>query len=252
MTVLAFEGTYPILYRDFGLPTGSRHTTGYIARPDRTGSFPLIIVLAGIDGITPSVKDLCRKLARHGFAAVAPDLTRGAHPGRDAASGALFAMYAAISDRRVMADIDQAIAFVAEDDAEWAVDGPAGLIGIDIGGRFAIIHAAHRRGIGALAVASAPLAGDEDRDHPVADALGMLAMPVLGLFGDEDELIPPQGVDAAQQLNPHGQWILYQGVGHDFLDEDSDQYNAGAAGDAFQRILALMTAHLPAPVVPAG
>ncbi len=252
MTVLAFEGTYPILYRDFGLPTGSAYTEGYIARPDRTGSYPLIFVLAGLDGITPTIKDICRRLARHGYAAVAPDLTRGNHPGRGASEAALFATYAGISDRRAMADIEQAYWFVTEDDSDWTVDGPAGIVGIDIGGRFGIIHAANRPGVAALAVAYTPLAGDEDRDHSVADALGRLVMPVLGLYGDSDPLVPAESVDAAQHLNPHGQWILYQGVGHDFLDEDSPSYDAGAAGDAFQRIVGLMRAHLPQPVLPEG
>jgi carboxymethylenebutenolidase len=252
MTVLAFEGTYSILYRDFGFPTGSGYTRGYIARPDQTGAFPLVVVLAGIDGITPSLKDLCRRLARHGFATVAPDLTRGTHPGKNAPDDELFASYAAIGDRRAMADIAQAIAFIFEDDAEWAVEGPVGMIGIDTGGRFAMTYAAHRGGVGALVVAYTPLAGDDDREHPVAETLPLITAPTVGLFGDSDDLIPSEGVDAAQQLNPHGQWILYEGVGHAFLDDDRESYHPGASSDALARILAMMRTHLPQPVIPSG
>ena len=248
MTVLAFEGTYSILYRDFGLPTGSGYTRGYIARPDAKGEFPLVIVLSGIDGITASLKAMCRSLARNGFAAVAPDLTRGAHPGKDAADAELFASYAAIPDRRAMADISQAIEFVFEDDAEWAVEGPVGMVGIDTGGRFAITYTALRGGVGALAVAYTPLAGDDDREHPVADTLPLVGAPTLGLFGADDDLIPAEGVDAAQQLNPHGQWILYEGVGHAFLDDDADTYHSGAASDAMARLLSLLRTNLPQPV----
>ena len=119
------------------------------------------------------------------------------------------------------------------------------MIGIDVGGQFAITFAAHRRRlVGALCVAYTPLAGDEDRELRVADALEMLPMAVLGLYGADDELVPVESVDEAQRRNPHGKWILYEGVGHDYLDDDSDSYHAGAAGDTLARLLALLAATL--------
>ncbi len=245
MTVLPFEGTYPILYREFDLPSGSGLTTGYLARPDQYGEFPVVIVLAGIDGITPSLKDLCRQLARHGFSAVAPDLTRGDHPGEDASLEAKIAAYQAIPDRRALADIDDTYWFCMQDDADWALDGPAGVFGVDTGGRFALLYAATRDHVAAVSVAYAPLGGDDERDYSVADALRSMRLPVLGLYGDQDELIPVESVDAAQQLNPHGRWLLYQGVGHEFLDADDAAYHDSAAKDALHRLYGWMESQLP-------
>ena len=58
-------------------------------------------------------------------------------------------------------------------------------------------------------------------------------------------LVPVEGVDEAQALNGHGVWIRYENVGHDFLDDDSDSYDSGAASDAMARILATLAATLP-------
>lgn len=247
MAVQPHEGSFNILYRDFDFPAGTGFAPGYMARPDQSGSFPLLVILAGIDGIRPYLKAMCRGLARHGFAVIAPDLSRGTHPGIHASIEAQIASYNRLSDRRAMADVDAAIRFAVNDDAGWADPGPHGLVGIDLGGRLAIVYGAHHPEVGALTVAYAPLAGDEDRDYPVAEVLGSLAMPVLGLYGDADVLVPAEGVDAAQQMNPHGQWLLYEGVGHGFLDDDAATYHGGAAADGLARIVALMSTHLAVP-----
>lgn len=245
MAVLQHEGTIEILYRDFAMPSGAGFTTGYLSRPDRIGDYPLVVLLPPLRGITPFVKDLARRLARNGYAVLVPDLTRGAHPGPEAPFDDLIATYNGIRDRRVLADIDDAVAFALADPAGWARPGKIGLVGIDVGGRFAITYAAHRRrSVGVLCVAYAPLAGDEHRALPVVEALEMLAMPVLGLYGEEDHLVPAAGVDEAQRLNPHGRWILYEGVGHDYLDDDTDSYHHAATGDTLARLLRLLAATL--------
>ncbi len=245
MAVMAHEGSLEILYRDYPYPTGSGFTTGYLARPDRIGLYPVVVLLPGLQGITPAIKDTARRLARHGYSTLVPDLTRGRHPGPRASFEELVRAYDAIDDRRAMADVDDAVAWAVNDDADWAREGRYGVFGIDVGGRFALTYAAHRQAeVGALVVAYAPLAGDEHRQLQVADALEMLPMPVLGLYGAEDELVPADGVDEAQRRNPHGTWIRYEGVGHDFLDDDADTYHGGAAADAMARVLALFDAVL--------
>ena len=84
MSVLKGEGKVPILFGSSSIAAGSVIHRGYLARPDLTGEWPTIIVLAGAWGVTSSIKDICRRLARHGFAVVAPDLYVGAAPPRSA------------------------------------------------------------------------------------------------------------------------------------------------------------------------
>jgi carboxymethylenebutenolidase len=247
VVVLAHEGTLEILYRDYPMPTGAGFTTGYMSRPDRIGQYPVVVLLAGLSGITPAIKDLARRFARNGYSVLVPDTTRGTHPGYDATFAEKVHSYDETPDRRVRVDIDDAIDWAVIDSADWAADGPVGVVGVDIGGRFAINYAAHRPDrVAALCVAYPPLAGDEDRGLQVVDALEMLPMAVLGLFGADDTLVPAAGADEAQRLNAHGRWILYEGVGHDFLDDNSDGYHSGAASDATARILATLEATLKA------
>ena len=245
MVVLKHEGSIEILYRDYPMPTGAGFTTGYLSRPDRIGEYPVVVVLPGLRGITPAIKDMARRFARHGFSTLVPDLTRGEHPGVDGSFESQVGAYDRMEDRRALVDIDRAVGWAVNDSARWAREGAIGLVGLDLGGRTAITYAAHRQSqVAALCVAYAPLAGAEDRALPVVEALEMLPMSVLGLYGADDELVPAEGVDEAQSINSHGVWIRYEGVGHDFLDDDTDSYHSGAASDAMARILATLAATL--------
>lgn len=109
--------------------------------------------------------------------------------------------------------------------------------------------AALRRWVGPVAVLYTPLNGDEHRSYPVAGQLERLAGPVLGIYAALDDTIPPESVDAAQGKNPHGQWLLYEGVGYGFVNENHPNYNELASNDALARLAAFFSAALPNPQV---
>lgn len=58
-------------------------------------------------------------------------------------------------------------------------------------------------------------------------------------------------MDEAQRRNANGTWLLYEGVGHGFLDLNADGYDQAAADDAMNRVVEFFTTNLPAaaPVV---
>lgn len=236
LAVLAHEGTYPILYGSWPIPVGAQHRLGYIARPDEAGRFPVVFVIQDINGLNSFEKDLCRRLARRGFAAVALDLYRN---GDDPIES-----YSRLTDARALADLDELHEFVVSDDVDWNVSGDVGILGTDVGGRFGLIAAANRDWVKSLVVAYTPLTGDEDRDEQVASYLDHLPVPVLGLYGADDELIAAETVDEAQRRNEHGQWLLYAEAGHAFLDIDHAGFVQAAADDAFARIAAFFEATL--------
>lgn len=241
MAVLSHEGTYPVLFGSCPIPVGAKHRNGYLARPDEAGSFPVVIVVPGLEGMGSFEKDLCRRLARSGFAALTLDMYRRADDP--------LAAYNELTDTRAVTDIDELHEFIASDDVDWNVSDHVGMLGADVGGRFAIIKAATREWVDALAVCYAPLTGDEEREFQVAGYLDHLPVPVLGLYGAEDDLIATTTVDEAQRRNEHGQWLLYEGMGHGFLDVDAGGFDQGAADDAFARIVAFFSATLPSPQV---
>jgi len=240
MAVLSHEGTHPIMYGSWPLPIGSGLRTGYLARPDSAGEFPVVLVLPTLAGLTGFEKDLCRLFARSGVVAIAIDFYRqGGDP---------LQAYNDLSDARALTDIDEVHEFVDSNDVAWAVSGDVGILGVDVGGRFAIAAAASRSWVTAISVAYTPLTGDDDREFQVADYLDHLPVPVLGLYGAEDELIDVATVDEAQRRNEHGLWILYDGAGHGFLDVDGDLYHTDSAADAGARLIDFFKTSLPKAV----
>jgi carboxymethylenebutenolidase len=241
VAVLAHEGTYPILYGTWPIPVGARHRNGYIARPDEAGRFPVVFVIHGLEGLTGFEKDLCRRLAREGFAALSIDLY--------GSEGEPLDLYSSTSDDDALFVLDELHQFVVSDDVGWNVDDRVGILGTDVGGRFGLIKAATRDWVRSLVIAYTPLTGDDDREHQVADYLDHLPIPVLALYGTDDELIDPSTVDEGQRRNEHGQWLLYEGARHGFLDVDGDNYDESAADDAMARILAFFKATLAPPEI---
>lgn len=251
MAVLPHEGTYPILYGPFAVPVGSGYRRSYLARPDQAGRFPVVVVLHDLDGLDAHEKDLCRRLARQGFAAICLELYEpspsGTPPERRTERG--LEGYHRLDDATVLADLDETVEFLASDDVEWAFPSPIGLFAIDVGGRLAVMVAAHRSYVGSLAIAYAPLTGDEERRFPVAKMLDHLGCPVLAIYGEKDELIPTETVDEAQRRNPAGRWLLFEGAGHGFLDASSPAFQPAAADDALARVVAHLRSSLPMPVL---
>ncbi len=237
LAVLAHEGIYSIMYGSWPIPVGTAHRTGYIARPDEAGRFPVVIVVPDLNGLNSFEKDLCRQFARSGIAAVAIDLYRS--------DGDALEAYNQLSDTRALTDLDETYEFVVSDDVAWNAGEKVGLLGLDVGGRFALAKAARTPWVASLACVGTPLTGDENREIKVADHLAHLPVPVLAMYGAEDELVAASTVDEAQTRNAHGQWLLYEGAGHGFLDPSAEGYDASAAGDAVQRMIAFFKATLP-------
>ena len=250
------------MYGTFRVPVGSGYRPGYLARPDEAGRFPVVLAFPGLGGLRSYQKELCRRLARRGFACLAVDLypsqnSGSGGPGEDGQmnegpmnegpmNGGL-AAYASQSDQAIASDIDEAHEFLESEDVFWAIPDRCGVLGVDVGGRFAVIAAATRPWARAAVVISTPLTGDENREFQVADMLDHLAVPMLGLYGSADQLIAPETVDSAQDRNQTGQWLLYDGAGHDFIDDSSPEYDPGAAGDAESRITQFFQSTLPKP-----
>lgn len=243
LAVLPHEGTYPVMYGTYSTPAGSTYRSDYLARPDAVGRFPTVLIMADEGPISSHIKSLSRFLARRGIAALALNLAPD-RPGRfengTGPSG---------TDVDVLAHLDDTYRFLTDQDLGWTLAEPMGVLGIGSGGRLALMAASLREWVGPVALLYGHLRGDEHRRHPAVRQLERLGGPVLGIYAADDEHIPAASVDSAQTDNPSGQWLLYQGVGHGFVDENHPNYDEGAAGDALARLAGFFTAGLPAPRV---
>jgi len=216
LSVLAHEGTYPILYGSHAVPVGIGHRPGYLARPDQAGRFPTVLVLPG-SGLTSHHKDLSRRLARNGWATLAIDLPL---PLGDA----IFA-------------VDEAHEFVLVN--EWAIGGHVGVLGLGSGGRPGLVFAAGQPAVRAVGLVSTPLEDDEQ----VEVSLPRIAVPVLGLYGAEE----PPGSRIGDVDMETGTFVVYQGVGSEFMDDGASGYDPAAAADAYRRLIEFFRQTLPSP-----
>lgn len=242
MAVLPHEGTFSIMYGSYPVPVGSGYCAGYLARPDRAGRYPVVVLVPDLDGFTAHEKHVARRLARRGLAVLGVDFYGRRPAGREAALSA----YHRLDDGHALRLLDEAHEFLASPDVTWTNADRVGVLGLEIGGRFALSAAARRPWVGAAAVVGTPLTGDEDRRHPVAGLLEHLPVPVLGLYGADDQLVAVETVDEAQARNAAGTWLLYTGARHGFLDETGDDFSADAAEDALARLAEFFLARLPA------
>lgn len=242
VAVLPHEGTYSVMYAPLAVSVGAGYRRGYLARPDQAGRFPTVILTPDLDGLGAHEKHVARRLARHGVAVLAVDLYVEPPADRDQALVA----YHRLTDGEAMRTIDETFDYLRSEDIDWAQTDRLGLLGLDVGGRFSLISAAHRSWVGAAAAVSTPLTGDEERQFQVADLLEHIAVPVLGLYGAEGDLVDVESVDEAQNRNSTGQWLLYDDAGHAFLDEVGDDYHEASSEEALARLAEFFTTHLPA------
>lgn len=227
------------MYGGLPISVGTGYRPGYLARPDKAGRFPVVILVPDVDGLTAHGKHIARRIARRGVAVVAVDLYV-ADRTRDALEA-----YHDLDDSEAVRVLDEVQEYLSSDDIDWAHSSRVGVLGLEVGGRFALIQAAHRPWVASAAVVYAPLTGDEERRYQVADMLDHLAPPILGIYAAEDELIDPGTVDEAQNRNASGNWLLYERVGHGFLDDGGTNYDQGSAEDVIQRLVDFFLATLP-------
>ena len=229
MSVLKGEGRVPILYGGTRLPTAPYRDL-YLARPDLAGRYPAVVVVHGDTGLTPGVRDLCRRLARYELAVAAPDLYWGTGPGR------LSDLPAPQRHADVMAVVD---AF-RHAWSEWARPGRLGAVGLGSGGdtaaRLATVENA------ALVLLGGPF-------HHLGGTLAGRRGPLLGLVAGTEE----GTADAVRSLRATaggGEWAVYRDTGRAFYDDGSPDYAAAAAEDALERMVSFFDRHLATPSPP--
>ncbi len=241
------SGPIEIPARD--LPSGEADIIpGYAARPLGNGPFPTILVVQEIFGVHEHIRDLCRRLAKAGYLAVAPELyARQGDPASIASIQAILStILPKIADSQVLADLDAG--------ADWAAShggDPArlGITGFCWGGRIAWLYAAHAPGLKAAVAwygkVTGPITPMTPR-HPV-DVAGALKAPVLGLYGGADQSIPLDTVEHARQVASAGSMPVeiqvYPDAPHAFCADCRSSYREGPAKDGWRRMLAWFAGH---------
>lgn len=230
----------------------------YVARPDGAGPFPVVIVVSEIFGVHEYIRDVCRRLARAGYAAIAPAFfVRVEDPAPLADMSRIQQIVGAAGYEQVMGDIAATLDWASSQ--LWADTGKVGITGFCWGGkvvwqaaaRFAAIDAGVAwYGRLAPAATATPEQAAAGSPWPV-DLAADLKGPVLGLYGEADRGIPLASVEAMgaalQRAGRTDSGIhVYPAAPHGFHADYRDSYRPADAADGWSRLLALFDARLKA------
>ena len=225
------------------VPVVDGQLPAYYARPEGNGPYPVVLVIEEIFGVHDYIKDICRRLAKAGYLAVAPEL------------------YARLADLSQMTDVQQIIrdviskapdAMVLSDldsTAAWAAanGGDArrlGVTGFCRGGRATWLYAAHNPALRAAVAWYGPVAGPTSPIQPYnpLDLADQINCPLLGLYGGQDASIKVADVEAvankARTAGKTVEIVVYPDAPHGFHADYRPSYRAEDAAAGWQRLLA--------------
>jgi carboxymethylenebutenolidase len=230
---------------------GGDEITAYLAHPLEESSVGSVVVIHHMPGYDVGSKEIARRFATLGYAAICPNLHHRDAPGADPDDAAAASRAAGgVPDDRFLGDVQGALDHLR---ARQGSNGKVGTIGFCSGGRQSVL-AACRLPVDAAVdcygafVVGTPPEGFPLQVGPLYDMLPDLRCPLLGLFGNEDKYPSPEQVDELDRLltenGKEHEFHRYEDAGHAFFAVDRPSYRPAAAVDGWQRIGDFFASHL--------
>jgi carboxymethylenebutenolidase len=231
------------------IPVKDGELPAYRAMPAQGGPFPTILVVQEIFGVHEHIKDLCRRLAKVGYLAVAPELyARQGDVSKETDIQKIIAdVVSKVPDAQVMSDLDATV--------DWAKKSGKGetsklaVTGFCWGGRIVWLYSVHNPNLKAGVAWYGRLVGMADELHPKhpLELAGQLKAPVLGLYGGADTGIPTDSVEkmqaALKAAKQPSEIVLYPDTPHGFNADYRPTYRKEQATDGWKRMLAWFKDH---------
>ena len=221
---------------------GDRKIPAFIARPAKGGKVPVIFINTEIFGVHEWIKDICRRFAKAGYAAIAPDFfVRQGDPSKLTDFPAIMKIVGATPDEQVTSDTRATLKYLAAQ--PWADMKRLGVTGFCWGGGKTWLAVERFPEFKAGVAWYGPLAKNAYPQTPPLELAKDLHAPVLGLYGGLDKGIPQTDVDAMRAaLKAAGKTgseiIVYPDAQHGFLADYRPSYSATASADAWAKALA--------------
>jgi carboxymethylenebutenolidase len=209
---------------------------GYLSVPE-SGRGPGVIVIQEWWGLVPHIKDIADRFAAEGFVALAPDLYHGMLARSPDEAGKLMM---ALNIEQTEKDLRGAVQYLLNHEA---TDGDkVGTVGFCMGGVLSLYAASKNERVGACVV----FYGIHPKVEPDLDNL---RAPVLGIYAENDESVPPSSVrELEAKLKERGKHVeihIYPDTDHAFFNDTRPEvYNAEAAADAWRRTVEFLREHL--------
>lgn len=225
------------------IPVADGEMPAYRAMPAAGQAFPVVLVVQEIFGVHEHIKDLCRRLAKRGYLAVAPELyaRQGDVSKLTEIPEIISKVVSKVPDAQVMSDLDATVAWARKsgqgNTAKLAVTG------FCWGGRIVWLYSTHNPELKAGVAWYGRLVGQADPLHPKhpLELAASLKAPVLGLYGGADMGIPNDTVEqmqkALKEANKPSEIVLYPDTPHGFNADYRPTYRQMPAEDGWKRML---------------
>lgn len=231
---------------EVSIPTGNGALPAYRAQPQGGKNLPLVLVVQEIFGVHEHIKDVCRRLAKLGYCAIAVELYARQGNVANATMEQIRPIVASVPDAQVMSDLDAAVAFAK---ASGSVDtSKLAITGFCWGGRITWLYTAHNPAVKAGVAWYGRVVGDKTPLQPTnpIDVADKITAPVLGLYGGADQGIPVASLDqlkAALGPNTKSEFVVYPDAPHAFHADYRPSYREAAAKDGWSRLVAWLKAN---------
>lgn len=210
----------------------------YSARPANVPNPPLVIVAIEIFGVHEYIRDVCRRLAKLGVMAVAPDVYfRKGDLSKIADTAQIMPIVAAKADAELLSDYDWTVRWAL---GEGAKASAIGMIGYCRGGRTVWLYTAHNPNIKAAVAWYGPLVGPVNELQPAwpINVADKIKAPVLGLYGGADTGIPLESVErmkaALAAAGSPSKIVVFPDAPHGFHADYRASYRAGPAQESWK------------------
>ena len=226
------------------IPVQDGEIPAYRAMPASGSDFPVVLVVQEIFGVHEHIQDICRRFAKLGYLAIAPEIfaRQGDVSKISDIQQIISKVVSKVPDAQVMSDLDATVAWAGKS-AKGNID-KLGITGFCWGGRITWLYSAYnpkvKAGVawyGRLVSESKPLTPK----NPI-DIAADLKVPVLGLYGGKDTGIPNDTVEQMRQSLKSGssgsEIILYPDAPHAFFADYRPSYRKEQAEDGWKRLQA--------------
>jgi carboxymethylenebutenolidase len=229
------------------IPVGSEKVAAYRAAPKDGKSLPIILVVQEVFGVHEHIKDVCRRFAKLGYCAIAPELyqRQGDVSGMSSIDD-IRKVVGAVPDKQVLGDLDAPVAWAKATGV--GDDARLGITGFCWGGRIVWLYAAHNPKVKAGVAWYGRIVGDKTEKTPEnpIDTARKISGSVLGLYGGADAGIPVATVDEMKKALGEGsksQLHVYPDAPHAFFADYRPSYRKEAAEDGWKRATAWFKAN---------
>mgnify|MGYP002075361827 CR=1 FL=1 len=217
--------------------SGDREIETYVAYPENAKKATTVLVIHEIFGLNDNIRDITRRFAEQGYAALAVDLYSGGGNRALCVLRVFAGLMARPLNNRGLGDLQRAVDWLQ---ARPEVDaGHIGAVGFCMGGGYALGLACVDGDVRAASV----FYGQAPR--PLSTVAR--ACPIVGSYPANDPMTRGDAVKLERALEQFGvphDIVVYPGAQHSFFNDQGPTYQPEAAADSWRRTLAFFAQHL--------